>query len=86
MRSRSRPRARLLKEYRCCVPYPDGTGLGNGTSPATSGWVDTDVSDGGQYVYIVYADNGLYCTPTVSGAVESKRPPGQARAAHSTAA
>lgn len=56
----------------------DGTGLGNGTSSASSGWVDNSVSDGGQYVYIVYADNGLYCTPTVSGAVESKRLPGQA--------
>jgi hypothetical protein len=40
--------------------------------------VDTRVDDGGQYIYIVYADNGLYCTPAVSGAIESKRPPGQA--------
>ncbi|MHA6695986.1 Ig-like domain-containing protein [Homoserinimonas sp. A520] len=56
----------------------DGTGLNKGVSPASSGWVDTHVNDGNQYIYIVYADNGLYCTPTVSGAVESKRPPGQA--------
>lgn len=63
----------------------DGTGLGNGTSPASSGWVDNDVSDGSQYVYIVYADNGLYCTPTASGAVESKRPPGQASGSISVA-
>ncbi|MEX1079356.1 MAG: Ig-like domain-containing protein [Homoserinimonas sp.] len=56
----------------------DGTGLGDGANPGSSGWVDTNVNDGSQYVYIVYASNGLYCTPTVSGAVESKRPPGQA--------
>ncbi|HEU4807062.1 MAG TPA: Ig-like domain-containing protein [Homoserinimonas sp.] len=56
----------------------DGTGLSHGANPASSGWVDTDVNDGGQYIYIVYANNGYYCTPTVSGAVESKRPPGQA--------
>jgi hypothetical protein len=56
----------------------DGVGLRDGVSPASSGWVDTNVVDGKQYIYIVYADNGLYCTPTVSGAVESKRPPGQA--------
>jgi hypothetical protein len=47
-------------------------------APASSGWIDTNVVDGNQYLYIVYADNGLYCTPTVSGAVESKRPPGPA--------
>jgi hypothetical protein len=56
----------------------DGTGLSNGVSPASSGWVDTDTVDGAHYVYIVYADNGMYCTPTVSGSVVSKRPPGQA--------
>ena len=53
-------------------------GLADGVSPASSGWVDTNVTDGDQYVYIVYSDNGMYCTPTVSGAVESKKPPGPA--------
>lgn len=56
----------------------DGTGLSNGVSPATSGWIDSDIVDGGQYVYIVYADNGLYCRPTIASPVTSKTPPGQA--------
>ena len=43
-----------------------------------SGWTDTSVADGGNYFYVVYADNGYFCTPTVSGAVVTKATPGQA--------
>ncbi|MCU1545452.1 MAG: fibronectin type protein, partial [Homoserinimonas sp.] len=44
----------------------------------TNPWTDTDVSDGDTFVYVVYADNGLFCTPTTSGAVEVKETPGKA--------
>src|SRR5690554_1412154 len=64
----------------------NGTGIGNGASSASSGWIDTNASDGDQYVYVVYADNGLYCTPTVSGPVESKHVPGQASGTAAVAA
>ena len=46
--------------------------------PVASGWTDTSVADGGNYFYVVYADNGYFCTPTVSGAVVTKATPGQA--------
>ncbi|WP_346233565.1 Ig-like domain-containing protein [Parafrigoribacterium mesophilum] len=45
--------------------------------PVVSGWTDTSVSDGGHYFYVVYADNGYFCTPTVSGSVVTKATPGQ---------
>lgn len=44
----------------------------------SSGWTDTSAEDGDQLQYVVYADNGLFCTPTVSTTVESKRAPGPA--------
>ena len=59
----------------CQAPTPGSRGT------VSSGWVDDQVSDGATYFYVVYADNGYYCTPTVSGQVETKRTPGQASAA-----
>jgi hypothetical protein len=46
--------------------------------PVASGWTDTSVADGGNYFYVVYADNGYFCTPTSSSAVVTKATPGQA--------
>ena len=48
--------------------------------PVASGWVDDTVRDGETYFYVVYADNGLFCTPTASGPVVTKKTPGQASA------
>ena len=63
-------------------PYiSDGVG---GTN-VSSGWVDTAAVDGSTYTYFVYADNGLYCTATATGATESKRPPGKAEGTASVA-
>lgn len=56
----------------CRAPSPGSGG------PVASGWVDTSTDDGGTYRYVVFADNGYYCTPTASGSVLSLRPPGQA--------
>jgi large repetitive protein len=58
----------------CQVPNPGSRGT------VSSGWVDDQVGDGATYFYVVYADNGYYCTPTVSGQVQTKRTPGQASA------
>ena len=44
--------------------------------PVSSGWTDTATNDGRSYHYVVYAENSLFCTPTRSGPVESKTPPG----------
>jgi large repetitive protein len=57
----------------CQKPTP-----GSGGNVA-SGWTDTAVADGGNYYYVVYADNGYFCTPTASGQVLTKQTPGQAR-------
>jgi hypothetical protein len=43
-----------------------------------SGWLDTATSDGRGYIYVVIADNGLFCRVFASGAVEAKRAPGEA--------
>ncbi|HEY9498831.1 MAG TPA: Ig-like domain-containing protein [Terrimesophilobacter sp.] len=51
---------------------------GSGATPVTSGWIDTHVQDQHSYRYVVYADNGYYCTPTASGAILTMRPPGKA--------
>ncbi|MEO6505676.1 MAG: Ig-like domain-containing protein [Terrimesophilobacter sp.] len=51
--------------------------VGSG-GPVASGWTDTTVADGGNYFYAVYADNGYFCTPTVSSSVVTKATPGQA--------
>ena len=53
---------------------------GSGTPvPTGLAWTDTAVADGGNYFYVVYADNGYFCTPTASGQVLTKQAPGQAR-------
>ena len=49
-----------------------------GPNGVLSGWVDTTAADGATYTYIVYADNGIYCTAAATGPVESKRPSGKA--------
>jgi hypothetical protein len=47
-------------------------------SSASSGWVDTTAQDGIAYVYVVYSDNGMFCTVSAASPVESQRAPGQA--------
>ncbi|MDM4763477.1 tandem-95 repeat protein [Galbitalea sp. SE-J8] len=51
-----------------------------GAAGATSPYTDTTAVDGATYTYVVYADNGVFCASTASGAVESERPPGRAGA------
>ncbi len=64
-----------------CVRGGAKPGVGSGkAAPAASGWIDTSTDDGDQYQYVVYAENELFCTPTSSGAVETKVAPGAARA------
>lgn len=41
-------------------------------------WTDTNVQDQRRYRYVVYANNGYYCTPTASGEILTMRPPGKA--------
>ena len=53
-----------------CVA-PTATGV-------ASGWTDTEGSDGATYRYAVFADNGRYCTVSVSGEATSLSAPGQA--------
>jgi hypothetical protein len=43
-------------------------------------WVDTTAADTASYVYVVYSDNGKFCTTTTSGSVETKKAPGPASA------
>ena len=57
----------------CQNPSP-----GSGNTPVSSGWIDTSVNDQRTYRYVVYANNGYYCTPTASGPILTMRPPGQA--------
>ncbi len=59
---------------KCQAPTP-GSG-----SPGFVGttWTDTGVADQHTYRYVVYANNGYYCTPTASGEVLTMRPPGKA--------
>ncbi|TBN56337.1 tandem-95 repeat protein [Glaciihabitans arcticus] len=63
-----------------CTSGPDKPHESNGSGPGavTSGWIDTNTEDGATYTYIVYADNGTYCTASTTGPTESKRPPGAA--------
>lgn len=51
---------------------------GSGTTPVSSGWVDESVRDNRTYRYVVYANNGYYCTPTASGPILTMQPPGKA--------
>ncbi|GAB2461670.1 hypothetical protein HD599_001022 [Conyzicola lurida] len=46
----------------------------------TSPWVDENAVDGTAYSYVVYGDNGSYCTPVSTGATTSLAAPGFARA------
>ncbi len=58
----------------CKKPNP-----GSGTPGFTERtWDDVDVKDQRTYRYVVYADNGYYCTPTASGEVLTMRAPGRA--------
>ncbi|MDI2097489.1 Ig-like domain-containing protein [Ruicaihuangia caeni] len=61
-----------------CSPGSAKPGQISGAA-VSSGWVDSDTSDGAGYRYVVYSDNGLYCTVSASPPVESKRPPGEGR-------
>lgn len=58
-----------------CQPPVPGSGVPSFTETT---WVDTAVADQHTYRYVVYADNGYYCTPTASGEVLTMRPPGKA--------
>ncbi len=58
-----------------CQPPTPGSGP-TGFSETT--WIDTGVADQRTYRYVVYANNGYYCTPTASGAVLTMRAPGKA--------
>jgi hypothetical protein len=49
-----------------------------GTAGVSSPWTDTTAVDGHGYFYVISADNGLYCTPTVSATAISQTAPGQA--------
>ncbi|MFC0682497.1 Ig-like domain-containing protein [Lysobacter korlensis] len=62
------------------VPTSCSGAEGSRVSPqgVSSGWLDTDTRDGRNYVYLVIADNGLFCRVFASGSVEAKRPPGEA--------
>ncbi len=64
-----------------CVPGGANPGVASGASaPASSGWIDDRATDGVGYRYVVYVDNGLFCTSSASGSVQSKAPPGAALA------
>jgi len=61
----------------CQAPTP-----GSGTPGfAATTWDDLTVQDQHTYRYVVYADNGYYCTPTASGEVLTMRAPGKASGA-----
>ncbi|WP_349898478.1 Ig-like domain-containing protein [Parafrigoribacterium soli] len=57
---------------------PPTTCPSGGTAGVTSPWTDTTAVDGHSYFYVISADNGLYCTPTVSAKAISQTAPGQA--------
>jgi hypothetical protein len=56
-------------EASCATP-PTVKGLTSTT------WIDTATTDGETYTYVVYADNGSYCTAVSSGPAISKASPG----------
>ncbi len=58
-----------------CSPSPAST---SGDLGGALTWTDTTVQDQRLYRYVVYADNGYYCTPTASGEILTMRPPGKA--------
>ena len=57
----------------CPASSPSGSGVAT-----SSPWIDNGAADGTSYFYVVSADNGLYCTPTASGPVQSLAAPGPA--------
>lgn len=61
-----------------CTSGARAPGVGAGAASVDSGWTDTTATDGTDYRYVVYSDNGMFCTPTASGAIESKTVPGPA--------
>ncbi len=58
-----------------CQPPTPGSGSPGFTDTT---WIDTGVADQRTYRYVVYANNGYYCTPTASGEVLTMRAPGKA--------
>lgn len=58
----------------CQAPTP-GSG---GADVSAREWVDETVGDQVTYRYVVYADNGYYCTVNVSGPVITMQRPGKA--------
>jgi hypothetical protein len=69
------------------VPATCAAAAGSRVSPqgVSSGWLDTDTRDGRDYIYLVIADNGLFCRVFAAGVVEAKRPPGEASGTASVA-
>lgn len=56
-------------------------GVAEGIASApSSGWVDTTAVDGSSYRYVVYAQNLLFCSATVSAPIESRAAPGRTSA------
>ena len=51
----------------------------SGANNVSSPWQDNSVVDGVSYFYVVSADNGMYCTPTVSAVAISQKSPGRAQ-------
>jgi hypothetical protein len=56
---------------------PPSPGSGGEAIPGLT-WTDTSVADQHSYRYVVYSDNGYYCTPTASGEILTMRAPGKA--------
>ena len=70
-----------------CTAGATHPGTAEGTiGPVGSGWVDFGTTDGTRYQYVVYAENEFFCTPTASGAIETKSAPGPADATTSVEA
>jgi hypothetical protein len=53
-----------------CAASPTVKGL------TTLSWTDAATTDGATYSYVVYANNGRYCTAVATGPAVSKSPPG----------
>ncbi len=58
-----------------CTPQSKPNAISGSVS---SGWIDTTAVDRKTYTYVIYADNGLFCTAAATGPIEAKKPPGQA--------
>jgi hypothetical protein len=66
-----------VRRYNGGQPAPTTCPSPGGTD-ASSPWTDTGASEGRAYFYAVSADNGMYCTVTVSATATSLRAPGKA--------